>query len=133
MGAELRGEPCDSWSSQCQATRHRNTSSDRAHQDGCEEINAVIDTGYTDFLTLSHEIIDELDLDFAINVQAFLADGSEEILPMFNVTVTWDGEPRRVRAIATRGESLLGMAMLHGRRLVVEVIEGGQVAVQPLN
>ena len=97
------------------------------------EINAVIDTGFTDFLTLSHEIIDELDIDFAINVQAFLADGSEEILPMFNVTVTWDGEPRRVRAIATRGESLLGMAMLHGRRLVVEVIEGGQVAVQPLN
>ena len=97
------------------------------------EINAVIDTGFTDFLTLSHEIIDELDLDFAINVQAFLADGSEEILPMFNVTVTWDGEPRRVRAIATRGESLLGMAMLHGRRLVVEVVEGGQVAVQPLN
>ena len=97
------------------------------------EINAVIDTGFTDFLTLSHEIVDELDLDFAINVQAFLADGSEEILPMFNVTVTWDGEPRRVRAIATRGELLLGMAMLHGRRLVVEVVEGGQVAVQSLN
>lgn len=97
------------------------------------EINSVIDTGFTDFLTLSHEIIDELELDFAINVQAFLADGSEEILPMFNVTVTWDGEPRRVRAIATRGELLLGMAMLHGRRLVVEVVEGGQVAVQSLN
>lgn len=46
-------------------------------------IQAVIDTGFTDRLTLPPEIVEELELPLRGAVEAILADGSVETLPLY--------------------------------------------------
>ena len=61
-----------------------------------------------------------------------LADGSEVVLPFFSATVLWDGSRRPVSVIAAGGPPLLGMEMLAGHRLTMEVVEGGVVRIDTL-
>ena len=93
-------------------------------------IEAVIDTGFTERLTLPPELATDLGLDFAGVEYLVLADGSLGEFEVFDVTVTWDGCPRHVLALASQGAPLVGMGLLHRHSLYVEVVEGGRVAVQ---
>ena len=95
------------------------------------EFETVVDTGFSDYLTLPHEIVEELGLEFATTFQAVLADGSQETLPAYNITVMWGGESRQVRVLKTMGESLVGMRMLYDHSLQIDVVEGGRVLVEP--
>ena len=94
------------------------------------EIEAVIDTGFTGFLTLRPSLVAELGLEFRSNILATLADGSETAFPLYDAVVLWDGHPREVQAGAANTAPLVGMAMLDGCDLSVEVVDGGQVAVR---
>ena len=94
------------------------------------EIDAVVDTGFTDFLTLPHETVVELGLVFSGFLTAVLADGSPKELDVFEVTVMWDGRPRHVLALSSQGAPLVGMGLMHRHNLYVEVVECGRVAVQ---
>ena len=91
---------------------------------------SVVDTGFSDFLTLPLVVVEELGLEFAYNLEAMLASGSMETLPVFATTIIWDGRTRDVRAIASHGMSLIGMRMLENQDLHVEVVKGGRVVVQ---
>lgn len=51
------------------------------------EIEAVIDTGFTGFLTLPPGLISELGLPFVAGNRATLADGSEVVFPSYGVNV----------------------------------------------
>ena len=79
-----------------------------------QDIDAVIDTGFTGFLTLPSGVV-ELGLPFINVSQATLADGSEVTLDVFRATVLWDGEPRYVRAYAADATPLAGMRLLDSR------------------
>ena len=100
------------------------------------EIDAVVDTGFTDFLTLPHETVVELGLVFSGFLTAVLADGSPKELDVFEVTVMWDGRPRHVLALSSQGAPLVGMGLMAaccgmGRHnLYVEVVNGGRVVLQ---
>lgn len=48
---------------------------------------------------------------------------------MGNDKVLWHGMVRPVAVIAAEGQPLVGMALLRGSRLSVEVLPGGEVAV----
>ena len=48
-------------------------------------------------------------------------------------TVDWHGETRRVRVHEVDGRPLIGMSLLRGSRLVVDVIEDGGVSIEPLS
>ena len=93
------------------------------------EIEVVVDTGFTDFLTLPREIVSALGLTFFGVLTGVLANGMEEDFQFFNVEVMWDGRARQVRALASDARPLVGMAMLNGYSLYVEVVEGGQVEI----
>ena len=62
------------------------------------EVEAVIDTGFTGFLSLPSALATELGLPFLTNESAFLADGSLVMLSVHDATTLWDGQPRRVYA-----------------------------------
>ncbi len=94
------------------------------------EIEAVIDTGFDDFLFLPSEMVSDLRLKFAYATPLVLADGTMGKSDVFRVTVMWDGRAREVRAIASNGMALIGMGMLEGHRLLVDVVEGGRVAIE---
>ena len=94
------------------------------------DVEAVIDTGFTGFLTLPLGVIAESGLPFVGTGRATLADGSEATFSVYRVTVLWDGEPRHIRADAADTTPLVGMRLLDGNDLSIEVESGGRVVIQ---
>ena len=95
------------------------------------EIAFVVDTGFDNFLTLPTSVVAELGLVFRGTHWAMLADGSEVELNVYYVTVTWDGVARYTTAVAADNVPLLGMSLLEGHDLSVQVRRGGRVLIQP--
>lgn len=94
------------------------------------EVDAVVDTGFTRFLTLPPAIVTELGLAFTGINRVILADGSEVTFEVYGVTVLWDGRTRDVVAYAADTTPLIGMAMLDRHNMSIDVEEGGRVTIQ---
>lgn len=93
-------------------------------------IEAVMDTGYSGFLTLPTELVTELGLPFAYMGQAFLANDAQVAFDVHYVIVLWDGQPRDIEADATGSTPLVGMMLLDRHDLSIQVREGGRVVIQ---
>ena len=94
------------------------------------DIEAVIDTGYSGFLTLPAALVAKLGLPFAYMGQALLANDTEVDFDVHHVTVLWDDQPRDIEADATGSTPLVGMLLLDGHDLNVQVRDGGRVLIQ---
>ena len=94
------------------------------------EIEAVIDTGFTGFLTVTPALVAELGLRYLSRGWASLADGSEVPFDVYDVTVLWDGRPVRVEADAADTTPLVGMRLLDSHNLNIDVENGGRVIIQ---
>jgi clan AA aspartic protease len=99
---------------------------------GTHEADVVVDTGYDGFLTLPSSIVSALDLPFRRRASALLADGSQTVYDVHERTVLWDGKTRRIAVDVAETDPLLGMALLEGHELCLQVIEDGPVTVQPI-
>ena len=97
------------------------------------EIDAVVDTGFNGFLTLPAFLIHELGLVWRRRGRAILADGSSSVFDIFEATVTWDGRPRRIAVDEADCDPLVGMSLLDGCELTVQVVDGGLVSICPLS
>jgi len=97
-----------------------------------QRVRAVLDTGFSGFLTLPQALITQLGLEFVTNVRGLLADGSFQRLRVYACDVLWDGNQRRVQVHAAEGGILAGMSLLHGSQLTIDVIDGGDVTITPL-
>jgi clan AA aspartic protease len=95
-------------------------------------IEAVVDTGFNGFLTLPIQTIDALSLPRAGRVRVLLGDGREDFLPMYRATVSWDGSLRLVDVDAAESDALVGMALLDGYELRIQVAEGGAVTIEAM-
>jgi clan AA aspartic protease len=102
------------------------------HDSKFKSINAVIDTGFTGFLSLPQSIIDELELPWSYSDRATLGDGSETLFDIHDANVIWDGQFREIEINSADTEPLLGMSMLRGYRLEVDTIQGGLVTIKAL-
>ena len=96
------------------------------------EVAAVVDTGFNGYLTLPPTLVAELGLPVVGDGEAVLADGSEATFDVYGVTAVWDGQPRYVETAAVGLDALVGMMLLDGNSLFVEVAVGGRVFVQAL-
>ena len=94
------------------------------------EIQAVVDTGYNGFLTLPQTLVAELKLPYATVGYAFMANGEEASFDVHSVTALWDGQPRSIDADITGFTPLIGMALLDGHNLTIDVERGGRVAIR---
>ena len=94
------------------------------------DIEAVVDTGFTGFLTLPTSLVTELELPFAYIGRAFLANDDEVSFDVHDVTVLWEGQPRHIKVAAAGVTPLVGMSLLRGHSLYVEVEDGGRVVIQ---
>ena len=65
-----------------------------------QDIEAVVDTGYSGFLTLPTTLVTELGLPSAYIGRAFLANDDEVSFDVHDVTVLWDSQPRHIKADA---------------------------------
>ena len=98
-----------------------------------KSIDAIIDTGFTGFLSLPIVIIAELDLAWSYRDRGTLGDGSETLFDIYDASVIWDGQYREIEVNAAETQPLLGMRMLLGYRLQVDTIEGGLVKIKALS
>ena len=94
------------------------------------DIEAVIDTGYSGFLTLPTTLATELGLPFAYIGRALLANDDEVAFDVHDVTVQWEGRPRHIKADATGSTPLVGMLLLDKHSLNIEVERGGRVLIE---
>ena len=94
------------------------------------DMDAVVDTGFTRFLTLPPAMVTELGLGYRGVNNVILADGSETTLEVYGVTVLWDGQLREVVAYVSDTTPLIGMSLLHRHNLNVDVEDGGRVLIQ---
>ena len=94
------------------------------------DIDAVVDTGYSGFLTLPTALVAELALPFAYMGQAILANDDRVDFDVHYVTVLWDGQPRDIEADATGSTPLIGMLLLDDHDLTIQVRDGGRVLIQ---
>jgi clan AA aspartic protease len=97
-----------------------------------KSVNAVIDTGFTGFLSLPSAIITELELPWSYRDRATLGDGSETLFDIHEASVIWDGQFREIEINSADTEPLLGMSLLRGYRLQVDNIQGGLVMIEAL-
>ena len=95
-------------------------------------IDAVIDTGYTGFLSLPREIIVLLNLSWTGIDRGTLGDGSEATFEVYAAKVIWDGEYRNVPVNKAETDPLIGMSLLYGYDLQIQAIEGGRVTIKAL-
>ena len=94
------------------------------------EIDAIIDTGFNGFLTLPPSVVIVLELIRLSRGRALLANGSEELFDIYGVTVLWEGQPRYVETDAVDTTPLVGMSLLEGYDLTIQVAQGGRVVIQ---
>lgn len=94
-------------------------------------INAVLDTGFNDFLSLPRSVIKQLGL-LAYNVlRVQLSDVSEATSPVYLARVVWHGSEQIIRIQGVEPSPLLGMALLLGSRVTLDVRYGVAVEIQP--
>lgn len=95
-------------------------------------ITAVIDTGYTGFLSLPSAIITELNLSWTGIDRGTLGDGSEVTFEIYAAKVIWDGEYRDIPISEAETDPLIGMSLLYGYDLHIQAVEGGIVTIKLL-
>ena len=104
----------------------------RGTNEQTSETEAVIDTGFTGFLTLPPSLILSLGLTWRGQAQAMLGDGSLHQFDVYGATVIWDGQVRVVETDAADTTPLIGMGLLYGYDLHIQTVEGGTVTIEAL-
>jgi clan AA aspartic protease len=99
---------------------------------GQQDIEAIIDTGFTGFLTVPAALTAALGLSWLSRQPGILADGSVDIFDVYTATVMWDGLPRVVEVEAAETEPLVGMRLLTRYSLHIDVLSGGIVTITAL-
>ena len=95
-------------------------------------VDAVIDTGFTSFLSLPLSIITDLGLPWHYRDVGILGDGSEVVFEIHKASVIWDGQNQIVDVAASDADPLVGMGLLYGFKLQIEAVEGGLVKIAAL-
>ena len=96
------------------------------------QVEAVIDTGFSGYLTLPPALIALLHLAWLGREPGILADGSVDLFDVYRASVMWEGQMRLIEIQDVNAEPLAGMALLQGHSLQIAVVTGGAVIIAAL-
>lgn len=96
------------------------------------EVDFVIDTGFTEDLSLPQAMIDALDLPLATREQIILSDGTAIETQIYSGIVIWDGQEHKAFVQASEGTPLLGMGLLLDHLLTLPVVANGVAVIAAL-
>ena len=97
-----------------------------------ERVEAVIDTGFNGYLTLPSDLVNRLKLQLAGNRRATLGDGNTVVLDVYLAKVIWHGREREVLVLQAEGGPLVGMSLLYRNRVILTIVNGGDVTIDPI-
>lgn len=95
-------------------------------------IVAVVDTGFNGHISLLPHQIRELGLGPPQSVAMAVANDAIISVNAYPGIVLWQGERRPVEVIEAEGTPTVGLALLWGSLLTVEITEHGAVTISPL-
>ena len=95
-------------------------------------VEAVVDTGFSGHLSLPPAIVAQLRLQWDRSGEVILADARESAVEIYDGTVLWDGRSLSIPVQEVDANPLVGMALLEGYELNVQVRPGGKVVIKPL-
>ena len=97
-----------------------------------QQTEAVIDTGFNGFLTLPPALVYSLRLPLVGNRRAALGDGSIVVLDVYFAAVLWHDQEREVLVLQADSAPLVGMSLLSGNRVTLDIVDDGDVLIDEL-
>jgi clan AA aspartic protease len=88
---------------------------------------AIVDTGFNGWLSLPPDLIAELNLKWKRRGRAILGDGTECVFDVYEAVLVWDGNMLTIPIDEADSAPLVGMSLMEGYQLTVQVFEGGHV------
>jgi|SRR5579871_4206090 len=95
-----------------------------------ETVDAIIDTGYDGYLTVTPNIAARLQFPFRETRTYELGNGALIDFAIHDATVLWDGQTQDVATLVTDGGVLIGMSLLAGYTLFIDAVDGGEVRIE---
>jgi clan AA aspartic protease len=96
------------------------------------DVDAIIDTGFSGFLTLPPALISTMNLPLRSQIDIQLGDGTVRAIDTYDLEVEWNGVWIKVVASEIDTTPLLGMSLLARHQMFMEVVPGGVVDVSPI-
>lgn len=97
-----------------------------------QDVDAVIDSGFNGALTLPPALIATLGLRRRSVDRARLADGSTCVFQVYVGKLLWDGKVRSILVAEADADPLVGMRLLRGYELRMQVRHRGRVTIKRL-
>jgi clan AA aspartic protease len=95
--------------------------------------DAIFDTGFNGWLSLPPDLIGELNLKWKRRGRAILGDGSECVFNVYEAVVVWDDTLLTIPVDEADSEPLVGMSLMEGYELKVQIFAGGRVELHKVN
>lgn len=95
--------------------------------------DAIVETGFNGWLSLPPDLIAELKLPWKRRGRAILGDGSECIFNVYKAVVVWDETLLVIPVDEADSDPLVGMSLMEGYHLTMQVFEGSQVELRKVN
>ena len=92
----------------------------------------VLDTGFDGELMLPRSVIRRFGFAYRGMRSGILADGSRFETPAFTTEILWQNQQSMVSVYESESEYLLGIHLLWGQRLAMDVIEGGRIVIEDI-
>ncbi len=99
--------------------------------DGSYNIQAVVDTGFTEYLILPEVMVRLLGLNIVDTADIILGDGSLRTVYTYEAYIDWNGQKRAVFVLATGDQPLIGMQLMDEHTLFIDNTPGGTVEITP--
>jgi clan AA aspartic protease len=94
---------------------------------------AIVDTGFNGWLSLPPDLIAQLNLKWKRRGRAILGDGTECVFNVYEAVLIWDGKLLTIPIDEADSEPLVGMSLMEGYQLKIQVFEGGYVELIKVN
>ncbi|MYC33390.1 MAG: clan AA aspartic protease [Chloroflexi bacterium] len=91
---------------------------------------AIVDTGFTGWLTLPESDIRRLGLVHAGHRYSITASGNAERFEFYRAWVSWHDQLYWVEVFQSIDQPLLGMELLEGSNVALDAREGGEVIIE---
>ena len=104
----------------------------RGRDGGLRRYQAVLDTGFTGTVALPAPDAQRLGLPSPQTEHVTFANGESGNCDVYLADVLWDGQEQTSKIYAIGEDPLVGMALLRGSRVTMDVAEGGAVLTEPL-
>ena len=97
-------------------------------------LDALLDTGFNRYLTLSPSLIEALDLPFLSTVRVRYNNRTFDETDVYEGAVRWDDGWNKVEVHDQGSEEmpLIGMALLRDNWVAFKAVEGGAATIEPV-